>query len=183
MHIIAGKLKGMSLTHPKNRSFRPTQSRVKEALLSILSPHLDGARFLDLCCGTGAIGLEAASRGASTVTMVDLDSTTAKQNLGQALSRLPDLASSVLVLKRDVLSYLKSCSTGFDLIFFDPPWADLALYEAALKAISGFAILETNGLLICEHPKKVDLPEMPGLERGKSYSYGDTQLTVFHRKQ
>lgn len=182
MHVIAGTLKGMSLSIPKNRAFRPTQGRVKEALFSLLSPYLEGARFLDLCCGTGANGLEAYSRGASRVVMVDTDVSVAKSNFSLAQSRVPELSASVSLVKQDGVKYLRSCGESFDLIFFDPPWDKAGLYADSLNAISGFGILEPTGILVCEHPKKFILPEAPALTHLKTYPYGDTLLTVFHKK-
>ncbi|NBV83161.1 16S rRNA (guanine(966)-N(2))-methyltransferase RsmD, partial [bacterium] len=73
MRIAAGVLKGFPIVYPRNRAFRPTQEKVRAAVFNIIQDRLSGAEFLDLCCGTGAMGLEALSRGAQSITLVDMD--------------------------------------------------------------------------------------------------------------
>jgi len=171
MQIIAGKFKGRRLKHPKQRELRPTQQRVKEALFSIIQAALPGAKFLDLCCGSGGIGIEALSRGAGRVVFVDLDIRLVKENLR-------GVEGNADVHRRDVVKYLQKTSDQFDIVFLDPPWNDTSLYEAALKAIFEFDILAQAAWLICEHRSNQDVSKwLPG--HPVFYRYGDTKLTVY----
>lgn len=118
MRIIAGAAKGLPIRVPQGE-VRPTQDRVREALFNILGPLIDGARVLDLFCGSGSVGIEALSRGAAAVRMVDAamtSCTVAKQNLER--SRL----KGGCITRSDCLSFVKRDGGTYDLIFADPPY-------------------------------------------------------------
>ncbi len=118
MRIIAGAAKGLPIRVPQGE-VRPTQDRVREALFNILGPLVDGARVLDLFCGSGSVGIEALSRGATSARMVDAARTScamAKENLQR--SRLPGGS----VAQSDCLQFIKRDAGKYDLIFADPPY-------------------------------------------------------------
>ena len=144
MHVIAGKYKRRKLVFSKDPKCRPTKQVVKEAFFNIIQTRIEGSSFLDLCCGVGAIGIEAVSRGASRVVCVDQDTQFLTRNLAWV-----EESVEAISLKVDV--FLRSCQSKFDIIYFDPPWDDHDLYLGTLKAIFEFDILNEEGVLICEH--------------------------------
>ena len=153
MRIISGKYKGKKLFYPKDKSFRPTQDRVRESIFNIVKSYGDFQHILDCFCGTGSFGLEAYSRGAKRVVCVDREITYAKKNL----ESLQCNKEECLVIKQSVPTFLKRTKEQFDLIFIDPPWKELNLYSDSLKAISDFDILSEQGLIICESNKESNI--------------------------
>ncbi len=180
MRVITGTARGVRLKTPKGEKTRPTADRVKEAVFSIIQFETEGSRFLDLFAGTGQMGIEALSRGASRAVFVDewRDAChLVKENL-----RLTNLTEKASVVQDQYLSYLKKCRETFDIIFLDPPYAEIFL-ENALNLISEIDILSDRGIIICERPaeKQLDL-EIPGLRRCKDYRYGKSWITVFRKE-
>ena len=119
VRIIAGRLRGSKLPVPDRPGLRPTSDRVRETLFNWLQPALPGARVLDLFAGTGALGFEAASRGAARVTLVERDA--------RAVAALRESArilgaEQVEVVRADAVEFARSASGGFDLVFLDPPY-------------------------------------------------------------
>ena len=168
MHILTGKWRGKSLVYPK-KGLRPTQSRVREAVFDILQNDIENARFLDLCCGTGSMGLEALSRGAEHVTFVDQETKWVHKNVGF----LPKTAYAIYTM--ECIRFLKKAALlPFSIIFFDPPWEKHSLYEDALKQILDFGILSPGGIFMCEHSKRVNLSSFG---QTKTYRYGDAYIT------
>ena len=182
MRIIAGTYRGRLLEYPTDRAFRPTQDRVKEAQFSILMPYLDGARVLDLFCGTGCLGLEALSRGAESVVFVDTHTSFVKKNV----ALFPELQPRIEILGMPALTYIKRGEKPFDIILMDPPWdgpnRGAALYDQALMALSEFDILAPSGRVVCEHHRSIHLNEYPKFEKGQSRYYGTSTLTMFQKK-
>lgn len=183
MRIIAGKYKGRLLTSPKTIDVRPTSDRVKESVFSIIQKHIINTKFLDLCAGTGNIGIEALSRGAKHVTFLDNNLTCIRlieQNL-QAFG-LDQNKSEVQLIRVDVLKGINQfhqSSATFELIYFDPPY-DSNLYKKCLSHISDTCILETSGILLVEHRKQTDLPILSGkLFCYRKKQYGDTCLSFY----
>ena len=179
MQIIAGRFKRQKLKFPKNQSFRPTQSRAKESLFNILQTRLEGADFLDLCCGTGAMGLEAYSRGAATVTFIDADTKFVTQNMTTIIPG--DEQHNFNIINRPLPHALKPLRQhSADIIFFDPPWDAIDLYQSTLKGIFDFGILKSRGCLVIEHKRdrsiRAFLPECNPTQ----YHYGDTELTLYY---
>ena len=117
MHIISGKYQRRSLKFPKNRAFRPTKSIVREAVFNIIGLAIQGASFLDGCSGSGAVGIEAESRGADYVVCVDKDTQYLNQN--KAI-----LNSDITIVRSDLIRYLKGTRDRFDFIYLDPIWSD-----------------------------------------------------------
>ena len=172
MRIITGKIKGRPLHNPKDQHFRPTKNRVREAVFDIIQSWIQGATVLDLFCGTGSLGLEALSRGASHVTFVDLSVTYLKKNV-----RPND--ENISIIQSSAIPWLKKCHRVFDLIFLDPPWDREDLYEASLKQVLEFDILDPEGTVVCEHFKEMSLPKLG--TQGKRYFYGKSTITLIKK--
>lgn len=174
MHIIAGKYKGKNLNFIKSSKIRPSQTKVREALFDILRDKVENIAFLDLCAGTGAMGLEALSRGAAKVVSVDLDVKLLYKN--KQILPVSD-QEKCFIFKQDAVNFLAKSTEKFDIIFFDPPWQSITLYKLALNSIIEFAILKPNGLLIVEHQKNFSIPTNFEFSNIKDYRYGDTILS------
>jgi len=139
MKITAGKYKLKNLVFPK-KGFRPTQQKVKQAMFNILGPEAVIGRGLDLCCGTGGLGLEALSRGALGMVFVDEDTRYVQENISAVLSS--EDKKKVQVLKKPLAKFFDQNNQEFDFIFFDPPWTSDGLYQLALKQIGQSDILK-----------------------------------------
>ena len=179
MRVITGKARGVQLKTPDGMTTRPTTDRVKEALFSIIQFEIPTARVLDLFGGTGQLGIEALSRGAKSAVFVDAGEPACRlirENLKKT-----KLESDAKVVRADYLDYLKRCREKFDIIFLDPPYAEVFL-ENALKCITEIDILESGGIIVAERPLGKDLPwDFPGYSRSKDYKYGNTLLTIYRK--
>jgi len=178
MRVIAGELRGRKLLSPKGDKVRPTSDRVREALFSILGS-MDKARILDLFSGTGAVAIEALSRGAKSAILVDQNLRLARRNVEEL-----GLSSSVTFLKSDFRTALKGIDTHVDLIFADPPYRDAMDFLDPIMAFASQRLAQ-DGELIIEHPKRTELlVEAHGMRRGQQRVYGDTALSFYaHRTQ
>lgn len=158
---------------------RPTADRVKEALFSILQFDLPGTRVLDLFGGTGQLGIEAISRGAKSAVFVDAADAPCKlikENLCRA-----KMENEGRVIRSDYLQFLSQCRETFDIIFLDPPYAEVFL-ENAIKKISEIDILQSGGIIVSERPVEKPLNlEIDGFTRSKNYKYGKTLLTLYRK--
>ena len=158
---------------------RPTTDRVKEALFSIIQFEIPTARVLDLFGGTGQLGIEALSRGAKSAVFVDAGEPACRL-IRENLKRTK-LEPDAKIVRADYLEYLKRCKEKFDIIFLDPPYAEVFL-ENALKCIAEIDILQTGGIIVTERPVGKELPwEFEGFTRSKDYKYGHTVLTIYRR--
>ena len=179
MRVITGKARGVVLKTPEGMETRPTSDRVKEALLSIINFDIPNAVVLDLFGGTGQLGIEALSRGAKSAVFVDAGDPACKlikENL-----RRTKLEGQGKVVRSDYLQYLRTCHDKFDIIFLDPPYAEVFL-ENSLKKLSEIDILQSGGIIVCERPLGKELPwELPGYSRSKDYKYGNTLLTLYRK--
>ena len=179
MRVVAGRAKGISLKTPDGNLTRPTADRVKEAMFSIIQFDLPGARVLDLFGGTGQLGIEALSRGAKSAVFVDAREEACrliKENLKRTR-----MESEGKVVRSDYMDYLSRTREQFDIIFLDPPYAEVFL-ENALKRITEIDILRSNGIIVAERPLDKDLPwEFEGYTRSKDYKYGKTLLTIYRK--
>ena len=179
MRVIAGKAKGVQLKTPEGLKTRPTADRVKEALFSIIQFDLPEASVLDLFGGTGQLGIEALSRGAKKAVFVDEQDSACrliKENLKKT-----KLDSQGQVIRGDYLSYLGSSREKFNIIFLDPPYAEVFL-ETSLRKISEIDILQSGGIIIAERPLGKDLPEhIEGFTRSRDYKYGKILLTLYKK--
>ena len=179
MRVITGKAKGVVLKTPDGMTTRPTTDRVKEALFSMIQFDIPGCKVLDLFGGTGQLGIEALSRGASAAVFVDASEAACKlirENLRR--TKLEPLAK---VVRGDYLSYLRCAKESFDIIFLDPPYAESFL-ENSLKCIAEIDILQSNGIIVTERPLDKELPwDLPGYARSKDYKYGNTLITLYRK--
>jgi 16S rRNA (guanine966-N2)-methyltransferase len=169
MRIIAGTAKGRPLQGPGNaEGVRPTSDRVRETIFNVLGQWLDGCRVLDLYAGTGALGLEALSRGAAHAVLVDLDLTWAKKNAA-ALAMTPELLQLPALR---AIEQLGKRGEKFDVVFSDPPYALKAAAEilAAVKPL-----VAENGRVVLEHGKRETAPEGFVDQR----KFGDTVVTIY----
>lgn len=177
MRVIGGSARSVPLAAPPGREIRPTLDRVREALFNILGPHVAGARFLDLYAGTGANGIEALSRGATSAVFVDkarVALATIEKNL--AKTRLADRGQR---LRLDFPREAGRIGGEFELIFADPPFSG-ADYGEIIAAVVAQGLLARGGVLVVEHPAKAVLPEVSGpLRRYREAVYGGTVLSFY----
>lgn len=158
MRVVSGSAKGLKLLSLDSLVTRPTLDRVKEALFSILAPYIPGSSVLDLFSGSGALGIEALSRGAKEAVFVD--------NLPAALDIVKKNASRARVGQSsrfclsDALNFLKSSPSSYDIIFLDPPYAS-GLYTPALRLIYENSLLNAGGTVVLEWDFTLSAPEIP----------------------
>ncbi len=182
MRIIAGTLGGRRLHAPRGQTTRPTADRVKEALFSILGEPRPraGTRFraLDLFAGSGALGLEAVSRGADEAVLVDEDR--AAVEAAERNVRDLDLGGRVRVLRREVGDALRALDGDFDWVFVDPPYEGGAL-DRALRLLSSSRAVAGTGVVVAEHDAEAPPKGRYGaLVRDDLRRYGDTGLSFYH---
>lgn len=177
MRVITGTARGRKLKEPSNRDIRPTTDQVKEAMFNIVQFDVEGRRVLDLFGGTGQLGIEAASRGAGSVTIVD----SSRESLKLIKDNVAHCELNIQVVAGDALGYLERCPQ-YDLVFIDPPY-DSGLAEKALKAIKEFDILSEGGIIICESRRETALPELAApYSLHREYRYGKVKLTVYTKE-
>ena len=177
MRIISGRYKGRSIDPPRNLRARPTTDFAKENLFNVLTNLVDfeACDVLDLFAGTGSISYEFASRGAQSVTSVEINAVHAEfiRSTARKLG-----ITTLYVAKANVFLYPKSCTKQFDLIFSDAPY-DLEGSEAVIDAVFGGDLLREEGLLIFEHSKAKDFSSHPHFWQLRSY--GSVQFSFFKK--
>ena len=179
MRVITGKARGVSLKTPNGMTTRPTADRVKEALFSIIQFDIPASRVLDLFGGTGQLGIEALSRGAKQAVFVDENDDACKL-IRENLKRT-HLENDARVVRSDYQVFLKNCKERFDIIFLDPPYAEVFL-ENSLKMITEIDILQSGGIIVAERPLGKELcVDFPGYSRSKDYKYSKTILTIYRK--
>ena len=187
MRIVAGKFKGRRLKTLKGSEVRPTADRVKESLFRIFGEQVVDADFLDLCAGTGNIGLEALSQGARSATFVDSNYRsirTIESNLEMCgFGRKHPQIRLIHLDARKALDRLGKRKAKFDLIYFDPPYAS-KIHESCVKQIADANLLSPAGVLVIEHPKvqENDWTEsliLDELVLSRQERYGDTMLSFY----
>ena len=180
--MIAGRLGGRELRAPRGRRTRPTSDRVREALFSILGDLTDN-RVLDLYAGSGALGIEALSRGATHATFVE-SSREAARVLRENLERL-ELESSATVVVRPVARAAAAMphADPFDLVLCDPPWAELGTALDDVSSLLTPELLAPDARLVVEHParERIALTARPDLKPELTRAWGDTAVTIFRR--
>jgi 16S rRNA (guanine966-N2)-methyltransferase len=184
--IIAGAIGSLQLK-PAAKATRPTSDRVKESLFAKLDAMgvIEDAKVLDLFAGTGALGLESASRGAAAVELVERDRNAfglLEQNVKSSLSSFEKqgISTKIQAHNVDAQRYLKSATAGFDLVFIDPPYDfPNAEIEQLLIAISDF--LSEEGLVVVERSSRSEQLEIETLELQSSKTYGDTAVWIFEK--
>jgi len=173
MRVIAGVARGHSLIAPRDRGTRPITDRVKETLFGILGERVPEARVLDLYAGSGAIGIEALSRGAEHVTFVE-QSRAAITALRANLDRT-DLGASATIAPFDVERFLaRTTEEAWDLVFLDPPY-ELRAIVAPLRAVEPH--LAPDAMVVIKHFWRTEVPELPGLQSVRQRRFGETMLS------
>ncbi|MGA1368853.1 MAG: 16S rRNA (guanine(966)-N(2))-methyltransferase RsmD [Blastocatellia bacterium] len=182
MRIIAGLYKGRRLKTLPGMSVRPTTDRLRVTIFNILAAEIEGARVADLCAGSGAVAIEALSRGAAEAVLVEQSARATaviRENLRQCAIR-----EEALVLQRPVLPALRSLATldrRFDLIYFDPPY-ESPLYEPVINAIDQHELLTPDGTLLVEHHRSHPLlPTTPSLRPFREIVQGEVRVTLYRR--
>jgi len=184
MRIVGGKHKGHSIAPPNGSATRPTSDRVRESVFNILAHgiaglEIEGARVLDLFAGTGAMGLEAISRGARFCQFVD-DSAEARGLIRKNADAL-GVIGLAKIWRRDATN-LGPCAPqpGFDLIFADPPYGK-GLGEKALISLVSGQWLNANAIVVLEESAKAEVPAIEGLTLIDERAYGDTMIRFFRQ--
>lgn len=178
MRIIAGSARGRNIEAPKGRDTRPTLDRVREAIFGMIQFDVEDAAVLDLFAGSGALGLEALSRGASHAVFCDSDREACAvidrnlKSLGFAERAEIRFSDCFMLIDR-----LSALNKKFSLILIDPPYT-AGLYEKTLSALAESGIIDDGCILIVEHPKKMPLESLDTrFKFGKPHSYGDIAVT------
>jgi 16S rRNA (guanine(966)-N(2))-methyltransferase RsmD len=178
MRIIAGRLKGRRLKVPTWEGLRPTSDKLRETLFNILAPRIEGARVLDGFAGTGAVGIEAISRGASHVTFVEQDRRAVgliEENL-----KMCGVAGGYTIQRGDVATVLPGLgSSAFDLILLDPPY-DIPTMTTVLDASA--RALAQGGLVVLEHATRREVEPAASLQPVRRVKSGDSTLTFFAKE-
>ena len=175
MRVIAGTYGGRALKAPKGENTRPTSDRVREALFSILGARTEGARVLDLFAGSGALGLEALSRGARSVTFVD----DARPAIQAIRSNLQTLQAAAQVRQTEALRFLNAASNGgaqYDLVFLDPPYRHAERLARPLSEALP-AVLAPGAVAVAESDRRAPLAlDLPLHDERR---YGDTLIRIY----
>lgn len=180
MRVITGIAKGRRLAELPGLDTRPTTDRVKEGLFSAIQFDIEGRRVLDLFAGTGQLGIEALSRGATFCDFVD--SAPAALRIVRSNVKTCGFEDRSACHGKDFSDFLSCDREKYGLIFLDPPYASGNL-ERALEHITAIDIVAGNGIIVCESPVERILPEMPApYERGREYRYGKIKFTLYHRR-
>jgi 16S rRNA (guanine966-N2)-methyltransferase len=185
MRIIAGTFRSRQLKSLKGLALRPTSDKLRETLFNVLGELVVDSRFVDLFAGTGAVGIEALSRGAQEAIFVEKHPPSValiKKNLESLQIR-----NGARVLKSDALQALKQIAEGpsaasarIDIVFLDPPYAEMLQYANVLSFLGEADLLAENAVVIAEHQRSLDLPETFGkLERVRVLRQGDAALSFF----
>lgn len=180
MRVVSGTYKGKSLKAVPGTSTRPTTDKVKEAMFNIIGPYFEGGLALDLFAGSGGLGIEALSRGVAKVIFVDRDGKalqTIKENI-----KACELEAQTEVYRNDAeraLKAVKKRELVFDYIFLDPPYKKQQLVSL-LNTIDKENLLNSNGIIVCEHGSEVVLPiEVGRLSQIKHEKYGIISISVY----
>lgn len=182
MRIIAGKFRSQPLLSPKGRNTRPTSDRLRETLFNVLAPRIPDAIFADLYAGTGAVGIEALSRGAREVYFAE----NAKGPLEALYRNLQRFAVGEQAQVESVgtlflLRRLVELEVHLDVVFLDPPYNDHRGYETTLRFLAEQPILAAGAIVVAEHARRSPLPEVSSqLQSYRRIEQGEAALTFFH---
>jgi 16S rRNA (guanine966-N2)-methyltransferase len=203
MRVIAGTYRSRPLTAPRGTATRPTSDRLRETLFNVLAPRIEGARFADLYAGSGAVGIEALSRGAAHVTFVEnassavtvLRTNLAALKIGRGFQieersvslALRNLAVRNLAVRNTAMTNVVRRDPHFTLVYLDPPWEDAAAYTQSLNllAASAAALLAPEAIVIAEHARRgsATLVDTYGpLNRYRLLEQGDAALSFYRQE-
>jgi 16S rRNA (guanine966-N2)-methyltransferase len=188
MRIIAGKYRSRILKSLKGNALRPTSGRLRETLFNVLGPHVANSRFLDIFAGTGAVGIEALSRGAKEAVFIENHApatTLIRRNLASL-----EIQNGAQILLFDALRGLeklvqkhKPTDAPFDFAFVDPPYAENVQYDRVLGFLGAAPFLSTGSLVIAEHRRTHELPQRIGrLLQTRTLRQGDAALSFFEHR-
>ena len=179
MRVIAGQFRSRQLKSLKGLALRPTSDRLRETLFNVLAPLIVGARFLDVFAGTGAVGIEALSRGAAEAVFIESHQPAAaliKQNLASL-----EIRTGVSVLALDAVRGLEKLAskpnTRFDLAYIDPPYAAADQYAQVLEAVARSSLFHAESRIAVEHRRAFALPDVARLTIVRRIEQGDAALT------
>src|SRR5262245_50017953 len=177
MRVIAGKFKGRNLKSPPSLQVRPTSDRLRETLFNVIAVRVPESRFLDLCAGSGAVGIEALSRGAAHATFVDRSRRSCQ--LIEANLKLCGIGEEQSeIYCSEVAEFVKQVAEKWDLVFLDPPYN--TDYLRLLQVLGRATLLNDDGLLVVEHHHKTELSETIGtLRRTRILKQGDSSLSFY----
>ena len=180
MRIVSGKFRAKKLS-PPTHNIRPTLDKVKQALYTKLQFQIEGSSVLDLFSGSGALGIEAVSRGAKKVVFVDVNPKSIDLTKKNLSSLKLDGTTEIQVHKSDYLTYLETTKEVFDIIILDPPY-EKGFYLPALEVIHQRKLLKPEGIIICEHLREQELKQNI-FEVMDIKHYGSVSLTYLISKQ
>jgi 16S rRNA (guanine966-N2)-methyltransferase len=179
MRITGGEFGGRKVRVPAGNRVRPTQDRVRGALFSMLAARIPGARVLDLFAGSGAVGLDALSRGAGAVVWVEAD----RRNADILRENLRSVAGcATQVVCADCVQWLRKASTApFDLVFADPPydWAEEHGFSGIAERLQKRRLVCPDGFFVTEQPARMRAETLIGWESLRDRTYGQTRLVVY----
>ena len=185
MRVIAGKFRSRQLKSLKGMALRPTSDRLRETLFNVIADRVEGSRFLDVFAGTGAVGIEALSRGAREAVFIENHAPAARL-IEKNLESL-GLRAEARVLAVDAARGLERLAAeaaakrqDYDLAFLDPPYAAAEDYRRVLSFLGTSPLLAEDSLVIAEHQRKLELPETTGnLDRVRMLRQGDATLSFY----
>lgn len=180
MRVIGGKYRGRRLRSAPGLTIRPTSDRLRETLFNILTPVIEGSRFLDICAGSGAVGIEALSRGANHATFIERSRrvcATIESNLAGL-----GITDGAAVINRDAgaaLRRLASESREYDVAFFDPPYSS-DVYSEVMVLLGSSALIADSGIVVVEHRVKAPLSRWCGdLKVYRAVEQGESALAFY----
>jgi 16S rRNA (guanine966-N2)-methyltransferase len=182
MRVIAGRYRSRQLVAPRGIKTRPTSDRMRETLFNVLAPRIQDAVVADLFAGTGAIGIEALSRGARQVYFAEnarpaLMALRANlQTLGIGPEATVEASGALPLLRRLVASGVR-----LDVIYLDPPYREEQAYTQILGFLGREPILQPDAVVVAEHTRRTELPEVPGLEAYREITHGEASICFFRR--
>jgi 16S rRNA (guanine(966)-N(2))-methyltransferase RsmD len=183
MRVIAGKYKSRRLVGPTGQQTRPTSDRLRETLFNVVAAKVPGSAWLDLFAGTGAVGIEAISRGARLVCFVE-SSSRAARTIRSNLAAL-EITEGYEIIEREApmaLRMLDLKGAVYDFCYLDPPYRKMNVYEEVLAYLSRARLLSQEGTVIAEHDKHFDPGEAYGsLRRQRKLRQGDSVLSFYQR--
>ncbi|MDY6367247.1 MAG: 16S rRNA (guanine(966)-N(2))-methyltransferase RsmD [Clostridia bacterium] len=179
MRIIGGEFKGRNLVPFNGDKIRPTSDMARESFFNIMRDEIYGCNFLDLFCGTGAVGIEALSRGANFVALNDSQ----KDSLAVVKKNLEKIGNpkAVEVFNKDAKIFIETTNKVFDVIYVDPPYKS-GLYESVLKAIAESGVLSEKGVVAVETETPYE-GETFGLVKTDERKYGRVRITFFKKEK
>ena len=177
MRIVGGKYRGKNLISPIDENTRPTMDKTRESIFNIIGTKIIDSKCLDLFAGSGALGLEALSRGASVVHFNDIHSNAIKV-IKENVTSLKGLESEYVISSSNYIDYLKVCNTVYDVVFLDPPYA-LKVIEEIMNYMLDNKLVNDSSVFVVETLKEDSFVINHEFSKVKEYVYGKTKVTVF----